>query len=97
MLLRKWKPRSQGSPPETPDVFIADRFRETFAEPLSLAKREAMKELFPSKRRGRPRAGPEAPKRAKVAGHFLLAEAQSKLFGRTISFLVNHNDTLSIV
>lgn len=31
----------------TPDATIAARFHDTFTEPLSSSKREAMRELFP--------------------------------------------------
>jgi hypothetical protein len=49
VLLGKWQP-SAGAPrsaPPTPDATIDARFRETFREPLSSSKREAMLELYP--------------------------------------------------
>ena len=46
VLLNKWKPRAPWSAQVTPDAAIAKKFRETFAEPLSSAKRAAMSELF---------------------------------------------------
>jgi hypothetical protein len=49
VLLSKWQPSASAprSAPTTPDVTIATRFHETFREPLSSSKREAMQELFP--------------------------------------------------
>ena len=55
VLLSKWKPRNQDRSLNSPDASIADRFHNTFAEPLSETKQAAMCELFPTKsaRRGR--------------------------------------------
>ena len=54
VLLNKWKPRAPGfcrSAQVTPDAAIGEKFRETFAEPLSLAKRAAMHEMLPEPKR----------------------------------------------
>ena len=56
VLLNKWKPRAPWSAQVTPDAAIAKKFRETFAEPLSSAKRAAMSELFPEPKRRSPAA-----------------------------------------
>jgi len=49
VMLSKWQPSASAprSAPVTPDATIATRFHETFQEPLSSSKREAMRELFP--------------------------------------------------
>jgi hypothetical protein len=60
VLLGKWQPSACAlrSAPATPDATIAARFRETFREPLSSSKREALQELFPLiGARGRRRMG----------------------------------------
>lgn len=49
VLLSKWEGRPADS--KTPDTAIANRFRETFAEPLSSSKVAAMRELFPNAQR----------------------------------------------
>jgi hypothetical protein len=49
VLLRKWQ-RSASTPrsaPLMPDATVVARFHETFREPLSSSKREAMLELYP--------------------------------------------------
>ena len=51
VLLNKWKPRAPWSAQVTPDAAIGKKFRETFAEPLSLAKRAAMHEMLPEPKR----------------------------------------------
>jgi hypothetical protein len=63
VLLSKWQPSTSAprSAPATPDLTIATRFHETFQEPLSASKREAMQELFPlAGARGR-QAAAQAP------------------------------------
>jgi hypothetical protein len=57
VLLRKWQPSASAlwSAPATPDAIIAARFRETFREPSSSSKREALLELYPLGARGRRR------------------------------------------
>jgi hypothetical protein len=49
VLLSKWQPSASAlrSAPTTPDATIAARFHETFREPLSSSKREALQELYP--------------------------------------------------
>lgn len=47
VMLRKWRPAAGSSPPQSPDVSYADKFHQTFEEPLSSSKHAAMRELFP--------------------------------------------------
>jgi hypothetical protein len=55
VLLGKWQPSASAlrSASVTPDAAIAARFRETFREPLSSSKCEALLELYPLGARGR--------------------------------------------
>lgn len=49
VLINKWEHRPEQSN-ETSDVMIAAKFHDTFAEPISSSKREALRELFPLRR-----------------------------------------------
>jgi hypothetical protein len=47
ILVNKWERRPDNAVTDTPDDKIADKFHETFAEPLSPYKWEALRELIP--------------------------------------------------
>jgi len=47
VLVNKWERRPDNAVTDTPDNKVADKFHETFAEPLSPYKQEALRELFP--------------------------------------------------
>ena len=49
VLLKKWRSSTANSPLETLGMSVTNRFRKTFAEPLSSAKRKALCELFLAK------------------------------------------------
>jgi hypothetical protein len=48
VMLRKWRLAARASPPHSPDASFAEKFHQTFKEPLSSSKRAAMRELFPA-------------------------------------------------
>lgn len=48
-LVHKWNPGVDHTRQRTPDATIAAKFHDTFLVPLSASKREAMRELFPSR------------------------------------------------
>jgi hypothetical protein len=52
VTLKMWRSPTEKQD-EAPDASIAERFTNTFKEPLSVTKREAMRELFPSRRQKR--------------------------------------------
>jgi hypothetical protein len=38
VMLRKWRPAARASPPHSPDASFAEKFHQTFKEPLSSSK-----------------------------------------------------------
>lgn len=51
VMLRKWRPAARSPSPLSPDNSYNVKFRRHFREPLSSSRCEAMRELFPSRRR----------------------------------------------
>jgi hypothetical protein len=47
VMLNKWTERPEDVVTNTPDATISTKFHETFADPLSSSKREAMRVIFP--------------------------------------------------
>ena len=87
VMLSKWQPSASAprSAPATPDATIATRFHETFQEPLSSSKREAMRELFP-------RAGARGRRRRRLEHGFI---QHRNPVDRIFSFLVSYNSVCS--
>lgn len=46
-MMNRWWKKPDDATSCTPDVAIATKFHETFAEPLSSSKKPVMHELFP--------------------------------------------------